>query len=218
MKFINSFFSTKSDRELFGKIIVCSVVILTACSSVENKNRDTGKIKISYVYNRKLDDFDQVHIPNKEPIIAKMISILKPEFSVAKRNEFAKKIHLAFLKYKIEPQLIVAILDTESDFNHEKISVTGDLSMAQVNVEVWNKEFQRMNVELIERDKLIADQAYSLDVMARILQVLKKRYQKSDRRWYARYHSRTKKHKNEYLAKINTRLKILKKSDLLASN
>jgi hypothetical protein len=52
--------------------------------------------------------------------------------------------------------------------------------------------------------------------MAQILQILKNRYEKKDRRWYARYHSKTKKHKREYLSKLELRLKLLEKSKLLA--
>lgn len=215
MKFINSIFSANNDQKLFGKIIFFSIVAIGVCSNIETKTKDVSAIKINYVYNQ-LDDFDQVHIPNKPPVIAQMISVLKPKFSHSKRAEVAKKIHHAFLKYEIEPQIIVAIIDTESDFDHDKVSETGDLSLAQINVDVWNKEFERMNLSLIDVEKLKADQSYSLEVMAQILHVLKTRYEKKDRKWYARYHSKTKKHKDEYLSKLDSRLRLLKNSRLVA--
>ena len=216
MKNITTNFIARSDKGLFYQIILVSTLTIGVCSLVKDKSTKIDSIKISNVYNDQFGDFDKVHIPNKSPVIAKMISVLNPEFSSAKSNEVAVKIHQAFAKYKIEPQIIVAIIDTESNFNHELVSSSGDLSMAQVNVEVWNKEFMRMNLNLIEASKLKIDQAYSLEVMAQILQILKNRYEKKDRRWYARYHSKTKKHKREYLTKLEFRLKLLEKSQLLA--
>jgi hypothetical protein len=216
MKNITTNFIARSDKGLFYQIILVSTLTIGVCSLVKDKSTKIDSIKISNVYNDQFGDFDKVHIPNKSPVIAKMISVLNPEFSSAKSNEVAVKIHQAFAKYKIEPQIIVAIIDTESNFNHELVSSSGDLSMAQVNVEVWNKEFMRMNLNLIEASKLKVDQAYSLEVMAQILQILKNRYEKKDRRWYARYHSKTKKHKREYLSKLELRLKLLEKSKLFA--
>ncbi|MDD4974525.1 MAG: transglycosylase SLT domain-containing protein [Bacteriovorax sp.] len=216
MKNITTNFTSRSDKELFCKIILFSTLAIGVCSIDKNKSSKIRSIKISHVYNDQFGDFDKVHIPNKPPVIAKMISVLNPEFSSSKLNDVAGKIHQVFSKYKIEPQIIVAIIDTESKFNHELVSSSGDLSMAQVNVEVWNKEFMRMNLDLIEPSKLKVDQVYSLEVMAQILQILKTRYEKKDRRWYARYHSKTKKHKREYLSKLELRLKLLEKSKLLA--
>jgi hypothetical protein len=104
--------------------------------------------------NDHLGDFDRVHVPNRSSVIARMITVLKPDFTEARINEIAAKIHSALNKYKIEPQIVVAIIDTESDFDHTLISSTGDLSMAQVNVDIWNKEFDRMNLHPIKAEKL----------------------------------------------------------------
>jgi len=173
-------------------------------------------IKLTQIYKDNFGDFDKVHISTKPSVIAKMISTLKPEFNQGQVNDVASKISQVFGKYKIEPQIVVAIIDTESDFNHSLVSSTGDVSLAQINAEVWNKEFERMNMELIEKDKLKADEEYSLEVMAQILNILKKRYEKKDRRWYARYHSKTTKHKHGYLSKLERRMKKLEKSQIVA--
>lgn len=206
----------KYERELFAKIILISAIMTGLYSYFVNKTSKSDSIKIINVNYDHFGNFDQVHIANKSPVIAKMISVLNPELGPAKINDVAEKIHQAFAKYKIEPQIVVAIIDTESKFNHELISSTGDLSMAQVNVDIWNKEFERMNMNLIESSKLKADEAYSLEVMAQILHILKTRYGKKDRRWYARYHSKSTKHKKAYLSKLQFRLKLLEKSKLLA--
>lgn len=220
MKTIAARFINLSEKELFFKIVVLSGLSILVCSRLTKSSSISSKsetIKLTTIYRDNFGDFDKVHVPNKPPVIAKMISVLKPDFDSAQTQDVALKIHQAFSKYKIEPQIVVAIIDTESSFNHDVVSSTGDLSLAQVNVDVWNKEFVRMKMNPIETEKLKADQAYSLEVMAQILHILKTRYAKNDRRWYARYHSKTKKHKRVYLAKLETRMKMLEQSRV-ASN
>lgn len=221
MKILNFIFIDKKDRELLFLVMLLLVFFKTICLTVKTFNGSYSSrfssIKLTNTQDDQYGNFDKVRMPNNPPVISKMISVLKPEFSLAKRNDVAAKIHHAFKNYKIEPQIIVAIIDAESDFNHSLVSSTGDLSLAQVNVDIWNKEFSRMNLNLIEPEKLKADEAYSLEVMAQILSILKSRYEKKDRRWYARYHSKTKKHKREYLTKLSNRMKLLEKSKLLAS-
>lgn len=202
----------QNEKELFFKILLVSSLVIGVCSRGHLTNEKIPAIKLTQETFDSFGDFDKVHVPNKPSVIAQMITVLKPEFSMEQSHFVANKIHQAFLKYKIEPQIVVAIIDTESNFNHDLVSSTGDLSLAQVNVEVWNKEFSRMKLNLIEADKLKADQAYSLEVMAQILNILKTRYGKADRRWYARYHSKTKKHKKVYLTKLESRMKLLEKS------
>lgn len=188
------------------------------CSRFPAKQNKVESIKLTSVYRDNFGDFDKVHVSNKPPVIAKMISVLKPGFNVAEVNDVAVKIHQVLQKYKIEPQIVVAIIDTESSFNHEAVSSTGDLSLAQVNVNVWNKEFIRLNLAPIDTEKLKVDKTYALDVMGRILNILKTRYGKHDRRWYARYHSRTKKYKRNYLNKLESRMRLLEKSQIVAIN
>lgn len=214
MKAITHTLAVRADKELFIKIVLLSTITIGAYSNVKNKSTKAQSIKINSIYNNNdsLNDFDRAPVPNRTAVIAKMISVLKPEFSMAKRHDVATKIHQALNKYKIEPQIVVAIIDAESDFNHGMVSSTGDLSMAQVNVEIWNKEFERMKMSPIEAERMKADEAYSLEVMAQILQILKTRYEKKDKKWYARYHSKTQKHKSAYLNKLTARLKLLEKS------
>lgn len=207
----------RMDKELGLKLVLLLFLIVGLLINTKMKSPKVDSIKISTFYKDQLGNFDQVHLPNKPLIIAKMISVLRPDFSTEKIQDVSNKIHQAFLKYKIEPQIVVAIIDTESSFNHDLVSSSGDLSLAQVNVEVWNKEFSRMNLGLIEKEKLKANEAYSLEVMAQILSILKKRYAKKDRRWYGRYHSKTEKHKRVYLSKLESRLKLLEKSQIVAA-
>jgi hypothetical protein len=215
MKTYKHKFKLRVSKQLLFKAIVISGITFATSNNLNNKNEH---VQLATIQNDKFSNFDKVSVSNKPPVIAKMISILKPRFGMARRYSMATKIHQAFVKYRIEPQIVLAIIDTESSFNHEMVSSTGDLSLAQVNVDIWNKEFNRMKLELIDVEKLKADQAYSLEVMAQILNILKTRYGKKDRRWYARYHSKTEKNKVNYLAKLEIRMKLLEKTKLIAFN
>ncbi len=200
-------------KTVLKKIFIIVIIALFAqgCSTASKKNKTKSKNNIE-----KLGNFDKVYIPNNAPLISHMISIVQPELEINQRNKIANDIHLAISKYKVEPQIMVALIDTESDFKYDKVSTTGDLSLAQVNVEVWNSEFKRMKEPLIDTEKLTSeDQAYAMEIMAQILSILKKRHMEKDRRWYARYHSNTKKYKTDYLRKIELRMKLLSDSRIL---
>jgi hypothetical protein len=147
---------------------------------------------------------DEIHF--KTSSVAKMIHKLQPKISVKKRVDVASLINKTAKKYRINPKIFVAIIDTESDFKKEMISPTGDLSMAQINVEIWNKEFIRLKKPLINVTKLKEDENYSIELMGQILSTLKKRYAHKDKHWYARYHSGNLKYKQIYLEKIDIRL------------
>lgn len=186
------------------------LLIFQGCSTTAPK-----KNKKQELY-AKLGNFDKVHIPNEAPFISHMISIVQPELEINTRNKIANDIYYAIKKHKVEPQIVVALIDTESNFQYNKVSKTGDLSIGQINVEVWNKEFKRMKMPLIKKEKLIVeDQAYAMEKMAQILSILKNRHAKKDRRWYARYHSNTTKYKMDYLKKIEVRMKMLADSRML---
>ncbi len=214
MKTITNYFISSSEKEIFISVTIFSIFLIGMCSIFNGNSQKFNSVKIDNFLHDQYGSFDQVHVSNTPRTISKMISVLKPGFRSVERNDVALKIHKALLKYNIEPQIIVAIIDTESNFNHEMVSETGDLSMAQLNVDIWNKEFERMKLSPIETDKLLEDKAYSLEVMAQILNILKMRYAKVDRRWYARYHSKTKKHKSIYLAKVSARLNLLEKNQV----
>lgn len=218
MKTITANLLKRKDKQLLFKVVILSTLAVGVYSNLKKLRGPklaSTPIKISKIHNGQYGDFDKADIPNQAPVIAKMISVLNPEISELQRQNIAVKIHQALGKYKIAPQIVVSIIDTESKFNQDAVSSTGDLSMAQVNAEVWNKEFLRMNLEIIDVERLRIDEAYSLEVMAQILHILKTRYEKIDRRWYARYHSKTKKYKRVYLSKIESRMKLLEKSNIV---
>ncbi len=197
-------------------LIILVLAFLQSCSSTPSAKKSANK-KSSGM--EKFGNFDKVYIPNEAPIIAHMISIVQPELDHNIRNKVAADISRAISKFKVEPQIMVALIDTESNFQYSKVSTTGDLSIAQVNVEVWNREFTRMKMPLIKKKDLVKkDQQYAMNVMAQILTILKSRHGKSDRRWYARYHSNTTKYKMDYLRKIEVRMKMLSQARSIATN
>jgi len=186
------------------KAIILSSILIT--SSVNMKLTKVDLISGDQSFNTH-EEFDQVSIPPRTTNIAKMISALRPKFSKKKQYHLASKIQKIAKEYKLEPQIVVAIIDTESEFDQSKISETGDLSLAQINPDVWNEEFKRLNLEELDIERLKTDTDYSLKTMAKILSHLKKNYGNKDKKWYARYHSKNKKFKEIYLSKLNNRLK-----------
>ena len=135
-------------------------------------------------------------------IIANMIAVVQPELNEEKRDEIAILLADISKKFNIKPEIFVAIIDTESNFSSERISSTGDLSMAQINVDMWNREFKRMRLPLIDKERVQSDLEYAFSFMAEILNILKIRFQHNDTEWFARYHSGTPKHKNNYFQKL----------------
>ncbi|MBY0414309.1 MAG: transglycosylase SLT domain-containing protein [Bdellovibrionales bacterium] len=187
-------------------IMLGLITLFQGCSTTKTLSK-----KRSNPYE-KFGNFDRVVIPNEVTYIGQMIETVQPELDAESKDRIATNISDAIKKHKVEPQIIIALIDTESNFKYDKISSTGDLSLAQINVDVWNTEFKRMKEPLIDKEKLVSqDQAYAMEMMAKILHTLKSRYSKKDRRWYARYHSNTSKYKLNYLRKIEVRMKMLSK-------
>ncbi len=141
--------------------------------------------------------------------IAKMIKVVQPDLDKVNRNRIAYSLYMTTKKYNVDPKIMIAIIGTESDFRNNKVSTTGDLSMAQINTTVWNKEFERMGLDKLNPKRLKKDENYALSKMAEILTILKSRHGKKDNQWFARYHSHTKKYKNLYSVKVEKRLRMI---------
>lgn len=142
-------------------------------------------------------------------IISKMIEAVEPRLNDKKREDIALALYQTSKKFQVDPKIFVAIISTESNFNNAAVSVSGDLSLAQINTKVWDVEFKRLGLGKIDKKLLKADEAYALDKMGAILSLLKNRHGKKDAKWYAIYHSRTKKFKNIYDGKIQERFRTI---------
>lgn len=193
------------------------LLLVVGCTS-------NSKKRMSYhdsLKNLALSNFDQKSIPLEEKRIARMIEIVQPEIDNQFKFTVAGNIVKSAKKYQIQPQIFIALIDTESNFEPATVSSTGDLSIAQVNVEIWNKEFERLKMDKIVPLKLKENnQEYAIMMMGKILNLIKSKYQAKDRRWYARYHSNTTRYKLEYLKRIEVRMKMLdeKSHIILAKN
>lgn len=139
--------------------------------------------------------------------IAKMLHVIKPQINNKKKDELAVHLYNTSKEFKIDPKIMIAIIDTESDFDNTKVSTTGDLSLAQINTAIWNKELKRMKLPEIDSKKLAKDEKYALAQMAMILSILKVRHSVKDKNWFARYHSHTKKLKKLYSLKVESRMR-----------
>lgn len=142
-------------------------------------------------------------------VISKMIKIVQPKMNDKKRMQVSLALYQASKKYAVDPKLMVAIISTESDFNNAAVSVSGDLSLAQINTKVWNAEFSRLGLAKINTKLLKKDETYALNKMGKILSILKNRHAKKDSKWYATYHSKTKKYKNAYDGKVQNKLRMI---------
>ena len=207
--------------------IILSLLItlfLQSCANFQKanmmvkNNQKLATLKIKSSLPSHFENFDKKSYPNESYIIANMISVVQPELDAELRATFANYISKAMKTYNLEPQIIVAIIDTESNFKADKVSNTGDLSLAQINVEVWNKEFIRMKIKPMIKEKIKTNQQYALMKMGKILSIIRSRYGKNDRHWYARYHSNTLKFKKDYLYKLEIRLKQIAISKFINNN
>lgn len=151
------------------------------------------------------NDIDANHIK----LIAKMIGKIQPELKEINKKRIAKSIYNTTKKYKIDPKLMIAIIGTESDFVNSKVSTTGDLSLAQINTDIWNKEFVRLGLAQLNSKLLKKNEVYALSKMAEILNIIKARHAKKDSKWFARYHSHTKKFKELYSVKVEKRMRMI---------
>lgn len=213
MKTLNFIFTPQEQKELLTKLVLCSFMAVGIyCNSKDfnsNSNPSTNGVNLTNVYNNQYSDFDKTKMPTNSRSVEKMISILRPELPIEYRAQVAELISDALQGTSLNPQIMVSIIDVESLFNQSAVSSTGDLSIAQINPNVWNKEFLRLNLEPLDVERLKVDHAYSLQKMVLILTHLKNKYAKNDRRWYARYHSHSKKYKRIYLSKLDQRMRLL---------
>lgn len=211
MKTLNLIFNQNQPKELMTKVALCTFLSIGSYyqyQKVESKY-SKGSFQLENIYNNQYGEYDKVQVSGSAPSIQHMISILRPELTLEFKENLAEKISMALQGTKIPPQVVVSIIDTESLFDQSVVSSTGDLSLAQINPLIWNKEFIRRGLEPMDVERLKSDHDYSLAKMVQILTLLKNRYEKLDRRWYARYHSQSKKFKRIYLAKLELRMRLL---------
>ena len=81
-------------------------------------------------------------------------------------SDILDSVYTASFKYDFKPELVLSIIQVESNFNPEAISYKGAYGLMQINLAVWERELD------INREKIF-DIDYNIDLG---LQVLKRYY------------------------------------------
>jgi soluble lytic murein transglycosylase-like protein len=121
----------------------------------------------------------------------------------------AKTINSEALKRDLDPYLVSAIISVESDFRFIEVNHTGDYGLTQINYNIWSKEFNRLGIKKLSKQRLVTDPVYAIKTMTQILEIVKNRFS-NDPLWYARYHSSTPFLKKNYAKKVKKRLQSIK--------
>ena len=135
-----------------------------------------------------------------------------------KGMKIAGLIYKESIHYNINPKVLVAIIMVESSFRQDVVSSTGDISLAQINVKTWTKEFKRLKRKGLDEKRMHKEPAYAIARMAEILSILAERHEgKKD--WFAYYHSSTPEHKKAYFNRVVNKLAMMDKTlSLINSN
>ncbi len=117
-------------------------------------------------------------------------------------------IAMIALKHGIEPEIFTAIIAQESSFRAVKACrivhrqkacfATCDWGLAQIN-DVWIERWK------LSPCRLLSDSRYNLEVGARLLKILKRRYGHEEK-WWSRYNSAIPKHRERYEQFVTRRL------------
>lgn len=137
-----------------------------------------------------------------------IVAKLAPNLTKDRQAMVAAAIHNNSIKYKISKKILMAIIKVESNFKSNAISPTGDYSIVQINLKIWNREFKRLGLPTIDKNRLVKNDDYAISKMCKILNIIKNRYNK-DPKWYVRYHSNTPEFNSIYNLKINKVMKLM---------
>lgn len=146
---------------------------------------------------------------SKEVIeVKKSVSKLAPHLSSDRQVKVALAIYDNSEKYNIPKKVLLSIIKIESNFKSTKVSSTGDYSIVQINLKIWNKEFKRLGLPSIDKNRIVKSDNYAISRMCIILNIIKSRHSK-DKQWYARYHSNTPEYNLIYQSKINKIMRLM---------
>lgn len=134
---------------------------------------------------------------------------LSPELPYNKINSLSRLIYSAGERFLIDYRIFILILFVESKFNQNAKSHTGDFSIAQINLSEWKKPVNRKRLVQTGHylDRAAMHETYAIEIMAEILHLNYQERGKYDEKWYATYHSKTKKYKEAYLKQLDSAYK-----------
>jgi len=140
--------------------------------------------------------------------VKKKVSKLAPHLSEERQMKVAAAIETNSRKYNIPKKVLLSIIKIESNFKSNMVSSTGDYSIVQINLKIWNKEFARLGLSKINKKMLVESDEYAIGKMCKILNIIKARSPR-DPKWYARYHSNTPEFNAIYRIKIDKVMRLL---------
>jgi len=140
--------------------------------------------------------------------VKRSVSKLAPHLSAERQIKVASAIYSNAKRYRIPKRVLLSIIKIESNFKSSKISSTGDYSIVQINLKIWNKEFTRLGFPKINKNELVKNDDYAISKMCHILNIIRSRHSK-DKQWYVRYHSNTPEYNSIYKIKIDKVMKFI---------
>lgn len=136
------------------------------------------------------------YLPNPAGV-AQFIKDARPGIDPKEATRIAKLIVSACAKYRVDPLTLASIVAHESQFEREVLACTPrgcDYGLGQIN-EVHIDEMK------LDPDRLLFDDAYNLNVAARILS-REKEHQTTEKNWYSRYHDARTPQRTKYEEKV----------------
>jgi len=151
----------------------------------------------------------------KAEILSSIEQVISPYVKDKEKiHKIANSIYQASKGRKVDYLLFLSIMKVETTtFDQNKVSSTGDISIAQIKPEVWGPEFERLKKAPLDVNRLKQDAAYAIDRMGEILEIQNKQKGK-DPFWYARYHSKTSDLKLNYARKVQKEYTKIKKAQI----
>lgn len=138
------------------------------------------------------------------------IKVLTEQEDVAEYRTVAQSLVKYAKAHNMDYRMVLALFMTESSMNQKAVSATGDLGIGQINYDIWQEEFSRLKKAPLDKDKLKKDCDYAIKRTVEILAILKN---VKDRKWIAKYHSKTPSLKNAYFKRIDKQLVKMAKAD-----
>ena len=133
------------------------------------------------------------YCPQDEPILCQILKN-KPRMDYFKALELTGIVERASDKFKVPAPLLTAIAFQESSFKMG-IKAGSDYGLTQINI---------LNIKYYSMDKnrLLTDMEYSVNMGAFILSEFKRRYGKREENYWSRYNTSKQPYRSEYEAKV----------------
>lgn len=134
--------------------------------------------------------------------ISKALILLKPNMKFSDAMRISDSIYSASEIFLINPTIMLMILSVESNFQQKAVSISNDISIAQINLKVWSKD-TRLKQTKNYLDQIKHNETLAIYMMAEILSILKKEFAHKDSLWFVHYHSGTPEFRRKYIKNLD---------------